>query len=390
MTHKIKGQIAGTILQLGGLALGGMGTAWAAPTPQEEIEALRQRLEEAERRLDALAETTATPATASSALQNLHLGSYGELHYNNLENDETGARKDEIDFHRFVVFLGYDFTDRIRLRSEIELEHAIAGEDQNGEIELEQAYLEFDLNDRTQAKGGLFLVPVGILNETHEPPTFYGVERNPVEREIIPTTWWEGGGALSGSFGAGWGYDLALHSGLNSEDFNIRSGRQKVSEADASDPAVTGRLRWAGVPGVSWGLSSQYQRDITQGEGAETPAVLMETHVVLSRGPAGLRALYARWDLDSAEAEAVGRDEQFGWYVEPSWRIGPQWGVFARYSEWDTQAGGAGDSAFDQTDVGVNFWPIPQVVLKADYQWQNGPDGRGGLDGFNLGIGYQF
>ncbi|HET7687025.1 MAG TPA: hypothetical protein VFK46_00185, partial [Candidatus Macondimonas sp.] len=175
MTHKFKGQIAGTILQLGGLALGGMGTAWAAPTPQEEIEALRQRLEEAERRLDALAETTAAPPTASSALQNLHLGSYGELHYNNLENDETGARKDEIDFHRFVVFLGYDFTDRIRLRSEIELEHAIAGDDQNGEIELEQAYLEFDLNDRTQAKGGLFLVPVGILNETHEPPTFYGV-----------------------------------------------------------------------------------------------------------------------------------------------------------------------------------------------------------------------
>ncbi|HXF08433.1 MAG TPA: hypothetical protein VNK45_07920 [Candidatus Acidoferrales bacterium] len=387
--HKMK-QILCTALQLGSLSLASLGTAFAAPPQQEEIESLRQRLEETERRLDALADAAVTSPNASSPLESFHLGSYGELHYNNLENDATGATKEEIDFHRFVVFLGYDFTDWVRFRSEIELEHAIAGDDQNGEVELEQAYLEFDLNERTQAKGGLFLVPVGILNETHEPPTFYGVERNPVEREIIPTTWWEGGGALSGSFGAGWGYDVALHSGLNSDNFNIRSGRQKVSEADASDPAVTGRLRWSGIPGVSWAVSTQYQRDITQGGGPETPAVLVETHVALNRGPLGLRALYARWDLDSAEAEAVGRDKQYGWYLEPSWRIGPQWGVFARYSEWDTEAGGSGDSTFDQTDVGMNFWPIPQVVLKADYQWQNGPEGRGGLDGFNLGIGYQF
>lgn len=390
MKHPTSARLIRTALQLGGLSLVGMGTAFAAPTPQEEIDDLRQRLEETERRLDALADAAEAPGNATSPLDGFHLGGYGELHYNNLENDDTGATKDEIDFHRFVVFFGYDFTDRIRFRSEVELEHAIAGDDQNGEIELEQAYIEFDLNDNTQAKGGLFLVPVGILNETHEPPTFYGVERNPIERVIIPTTWWEGGAALSGNFGAGWGYDLALHSGLSSDDFSIRGGRQKVSEADASDPAVTGRLRWAGVPGVSWGVSSQYQRDITQGEGPETPAVLVETHVVLERGPLGLRALYARWDLDSAEAEAVGRDEQYGWYVEPSWRIAPQWGVFARYSEWDTEAGAAGDNTFDQADIGVNFWPIPQVVLKADYQWENGPDGRGGFDGFNLGIGYQF
>ncbi len=122
-----------------------------------------------------------TSAAGAGWWNNTSIGGYGELHYN-------GGAKDQLDFHRFVLFLGHEFTDTLRFQSEIELEHAFAADGEVGEIELEQAYLELDVNENTQVFGGVHLVPVGIINETHEPPTFYGVERNAVEKNIIPTT----------------------------------------------------------------------------------------------------------------------------------------------------------------------------------------------------------
>ncbi len=142
------------------------------------------------------------------------IGGYGELHYNNT-GDGSGQRKKELDFHRFVLFVNHQFNSDIRFFSEFEIEHSIAGEGQNGEIEIEQAYVQFDLDEETRLNAGLFLLPVGILNETHEPTTFYGVERNPVEKNIIPTTWWEGGAMLSGHNDSGVSYDIALHSGID-------------------------------------------------------------------------------------------------------------------------------------------------------------------------------
>jgi hypothetical protein len=238
-------------------------------------------------------------------------------------------------------------------------------------------------------------MPVGILNETHEPDTFYGVERNPVEKNIIPTTWWEGGIALGGQLGEGFSYDVALTSGLEtpttgSNAYKIRNGRQKVSEATANDGAITGRIKYTGVPGLELAATVQHQTDLTQGQGAagtETSANLIEAHAVYQQGPFGLRALYAQWDLDSAAASAVGRDEQSGWYIEPSYKINPQWGVFARYNVWDNNAGDASDTEIKQTDVGINYWPHENVVFKLDVQRQSGAADE---DGFNLGLGYQF
>ena len=210
---------------------------------------------------------TGGESLASSWADRTRIGSYGEMHYNNLEDqNDTGKDKDELDFHRFVLFLGHDFTDTTRMFSEVELEHAVAGDDQNGEVELEQAYIEHDLTSTTHMKAGLFLIPVGILNQTHEPDTFYGVERNKVETNIIPTTWWEGGLALNGEIAPGWNYDTAFTSGLklNADEgqFKIRDGRQKVSEADASDPAYTANLKYTGVAGLELGATLQYQQDI--------------------------------------------------------------------------------------------------------------------------------
>jgi opacity protein-like surface antigen len=360
--------------------------AMAAPSLEQQVEQLGKEVDE-------LKQEVAKQKSAHGGSGATSIGGYGELHYNNLDS------KDEIDFHRFVLFFGHRFNEQIRFFSELELEHALVKDTSNasgpGEVELEQAYLDFDLNDAHTARAGLFLIPVGILNETHEPPTFYGVERNPVETNIVPTTWWEGGLGLNGRFGTGFGYDLALTSGLKvptsgSSAYKVRDGRQKVAKADANNAAVTARIKWTGAPGVELATTVHRQDAIAQGTVADSvsgAATLWEAHAVLARGPFGLRALYAQWDLDGTGPQALGRDEQTGWYVEPSFKLTPKFGVFARFNEWDNEAGNATDSEKRQTDVGFNYWPHEQVVLKFDIQRQSGTAND---DGFNLGLGYMF
>ena len=330
----------------------------------------------------------------NNPLKDITLGGYGELHYNALSGSGGAKDKREIDFHRFVLTFGKEFNERVRFFSEFELEHAIAGEGQSGEIELEQAFIDYDLNDRHTARAGVFLLPVGLLNESHEPPRFYGVERNPIEKNIIPTTWWEAGMGVYGQLSDMVNYVAYVHSGLATsadDKYAVRSGRQKVAKANASDPAATFALNYR-VPGVTVGGSMNIQSDVTQGENGEdvASALMGEVHVDLQRGPWGLRALYAQWNLDGAGPASYGADRQFGWYVEPSYKITDTLGVFARYNQWNNQAGSSGaNGGKAQIDVGVNWWPHEQVVLKADYQWQSNENGKD-QNGINLGVGYDF
>jgi len=330
----------------------------------------------------------------NNPLEGINIGGYGELHYNALSGSGGASDKREIDFHRFVLMFGKEFNDRIRFQSELEIEHAYSGNGKPGAVELEQAYVDFDLNDKHTARAGLFLLPIGLLNETHEPSRFYGVERNPIEKNIIPTTWWEGGAGLYGALSDTVSYDVYVHSGLETsaaDKYSIRAGRQKVAKASASDPAATAALSWR-VPGVTVGGSVNVQADITQGAGGEdeVTAFMGEVHVDLQRGPWGLRALYAEWNLSGDGPESFGADRQYGWYIEPSYKITDTLGVFARYNQWNNQAGSdAANGGKEQVDLGVNWWPHEQVVLKADYQWQSNENGKD-QNGINLGVGYDF
>lgn len=368
-------------------------------TLKDKVEATEQTALEASETAEAVAQATEEAVkSVSASASKTTIGGYGELHYNNLEDQNGSADVDELDFHRFVLFFSHEFNDRLRLFSEFELEHALvkdtADGSNGGEVELEQAYIQYDLNGQHRVSAGVFLTPVGILNETHEPNTFYGVERNTVEKNIIPTTWWEGGVMLSGELPQGFGYDVAVSSGLNTnsgKDYAVRSGRQKVSEAQAEDFAYTARLKWTAIPGVELGTTLNYQEDITQSNDPDAgSALLWEAHAVIQKGDFGLRALYATWDLDGDGPESVGADEQTGWYIEPSYKLTSNIGVFGRYSLWDNQAGNSTDTEYTQWDLGVNWWLDPQVVVKFDYQDQDAPSGQKELDGFNLGVGYQF
>ncbi len=375
---------------------------------QAEIEALKNQQqqtakqaadadEKAEAAVVAVEDSGSGKGTSSSWADKTTIGGYGELHYNNINNDGIDD-KNEIDFHRFVLFFGHEFTDRLRLFSEVELEHAVSGDDENGEVELEQAYIEYDIRDNLQTKGGLFLMPVGILNETHEPATFYGVERNDVENIIVPTTWWEAGAALNGYYDNGISWDLALTSGLaipttGDNAFVVRSGRQKVSEAIANDFAYTGRLKYTGIQGLELAGTLNYQSDASQepGDGLGR-GLLFETHAIYQNGPFQLRALYAGWDFDGSAVAAADADRQHGWYIEPSIRPWQALGFYARYEDLD---GARTRDKFKQWEIGANYWPHEDVVLKVDYRDRNvdhvDVDAKSvDFTAFDLGIGYQF
>ena len=116
------------------------------------------------------------------------VGGYAQVDYNQPE-----GKNGNLDVHRMVMLLGYKFNDKVQFVTEIEYEHV-------KEVFVEQAFLSYSLNDNLNIRGGLMLVPMGIVNEYHEPTTFNGVERPNVDKSIVPSTWREIGIGLSGRF----------------------------------------------------------------------------------------------------------------------------------------------------------------------------------------------
>lgn len=370
-------------------ALGGLAQA-------DTLEALEAQVKAQQAQIDALAAAVEkAPANDKTALwSGTTLGGYGEANFSHLD-----GKDDLYDGYRFVLYLGHQFSDTVRLHSELEVEHSFLANDAgvakgSGELELEQMYLEWSYLPGQRLSIGQILVPVGILNETHEPDTFYGVKRNIVEDRIIPTTWWEGGVKASGDIVPGVSYDLFLSSGLKTDKGNVRDGRQKGSKAVAEDYAYTGRVKYTGFKGLELGLSYQRQTDLTQGKptigAADQPADLWEAHVAYQLAGFGLRALWAQWEIDGLDSTTAARAEQAGWYVEPSYKITEKLGVFARYAESDNAKANVVDSKFEQWNYGVNYYLAPRAVLKLDIQDETVPGSGTDGDGFLLGMGYSF
>ena len=344
---------------------------------------------------------------ASEWFNNTSIGGYGEMHYQN-RSVESGDHKEEVDFHRFVLFFGHEFTDNLRFFSELELEHAFAADGQEaGAIELEQGYMEYDFNQSASAKAGLILVPVGILNETHEPTTFYGVERNEVEKNIIPTTWSEAGIAGNYRFENGLSFDAMISSGLEinssgNKAFNLRNGRGKVSEQKANDPIIALRGKYTGMPGLELAATILHQTDLGQSDNPSGNSVdvgsgtLYEGHAIYSHaiGPGSFtgKALYSRWEIDIDTDADEAASSQYGWYLEPSYRFPTSMGdlgFYGRFSQLSYYSGS--EKNFDIWEAGANWWIHENVVLKANYIYKEDTfNSNRDERGFDLGIGYQF
>ena len=231
------------------------------------------------------------------------LSGYMDLHFNKPEFEDG-----KIDFHRFVLLVTHSFTDRIRFVGELELEHAfVEGLEEAGELELEQAYVDFLLTRALNVRAGMMLMPIGIINERHEPPSYYGVERPFVDTVIIPGTWFEVGAGVHGEVGRGWRYRAFVTAPLNAAEFSaeegVRGGRQKGADANMGRPAVTGRIEYVGYRGLTLGASAWTGRSGFEFRPRfDVPVSLVEADARYSRGPLELRGQFAQSWLDNAGA----------------------------------------------------------------------------------------
>lgn len=343
--------------------------------------------------------------------QGVSLGGYGEVLYEDFESDlddgSSGA-PDEFDLLRAVLYVGYKFDEHWVFNSELEFEHA--GE----EVGVEFAYLEYLHSEALNARGGHLLVPMGLINERHEPTTFLSAKRPGVESVILPTTWHENGAGLLGAVGQ-FDYEAYLINGFDGAGFaasGLRDGRQGGSEAVAEDLAGVARLDWNGVPGLMLGVSG-YQGDSGQTlSGVDLDTTIYEGHVDWNWRGLSVRGLVAQAELDDVAAlnaalglagtASVG-EELEGYYVELGYDVlgalrpesGQSLSPFVRYEAYDTQAevpaGFASDPANDVeiTTVGLAYKPHHQIVIKVD--WMDADNDAGtGQDQLNVAMGYVF
>ena len=384
------------------LALLSVSVANITSAADVDLAQLQAQIKAQQAQIDALVAAVEKPTSTASTFSNITLGGYGEAYFKHIDGE-----KDEFDAYRLVLFVSHKFNDKVRFSSELEIEHAYVKDTDTGTaspsktegyVALEQLFLEYQYLPKHRVAAGQLLVPVGILNETHEPDTFYGTFRAPVEREIIPSTWFETGLMASGEIVSGLSYDAMLSSGLKNDGSKaIKEGRQRGSKADGSDLAYTARLKYTGIDGFEWGATWHHQTDMSQGSpkvaNQNLDADLLETHIAVQKNIFGLRALYAKWDVNKSALAIADTKyaEQEGWYVEPSVKVLPTVGIFARYSEWDNMAADSVSSNWQEQSLGISWWLDERAVVKADLQRRDDPNGNNtDKNGFNLGIGFSF
>jgi hypothetical protein len=288
-----------------------------------------------------------------------------------------------------------------------------------GEVEIEQAYIERDLSHGIFAKAGLFLIPSGMLNESHEPTRYYGVFRNFVETAIIPTTWREGGVAMQGNTTTGFRWDVGVTTGFDLSKWDATSSEgqesplgsihQELALAHAKELSAFGAVNYTGVPGLRVG-ASVFGGGASQGQpGFDGARVLLwEGHASWTPGDFDLSALYAHGHISETQAintTLVGNptlipEDFFGWYLQGAYSVWQRDSLslapFIRYERFNTAssyadlAPGLTPAPLEDREVwtaGVNFLIARGVVLKADFL-----DFRdtSNADRFDLGIGFQF
>ena len=344
------------------------------------------------------------------------LSGYMELHLNAPVDDPIAPTI--LDFHRFVLLFSHRFSERLRFVGELELEHAVVeGLEESGELELEQAYIDVLMTPGLNVRGGMLLVPVGIINERHEPPVFHGVERPFVDTVIVPTTWFEVGAGVHGAFGDGFRYRLYAMAPLDAAEFSadegLREGQQHGAEAQVPGVAVTGRLEYVGLRGLQTGVSFWRGDTNVSFPLIETSTGLIELDARYSRDRLEARGQYAHVfnsgmaELNDALALVTGidpnlADELRGFYVEGSFRILPRSfphdaALFVRYENFDTQFqmsdGRTPLLEFDRDAwvVGATYWLDPDVAIKMDYSHvRNQSAVVPAPRSFNVGLGWWF
>jgi hypothetical protein len=351
----------------------------------------------------------------------LSIGGYGESLYQNFDatrEDGAGSGKtNEWDYLRAVVYLGWKFDRTFVLNTEIEYEHASTGE--GGEVSVEFATLDAMLRNEVNLRAGLVLVPLGFVNEMHEPTTYLGARRPDTETRILPSTWRANGIGAFGEAGP-LAYKLYLTESLNADSYTaaggIRGGRQAGAKATADNLAFSGRLDLVSVPGLLAGASfftGESGKDLAvagQSFGARTTT--WDLHADWRFRGLWLRGVFARVTVDDVALlngslgltgnKSIGQTQE-GYYLSAGYEIlsrlvpGTSMALtpFVRYERTDTQkevpTGWTRDGSNDRETwtVGLDYKPISQLALKAD--WQDCSDAsRTGVSQWNVALAYLF
>lgn len=337
------------------------------------------------------------------------IGGYGQIDYNQKESD-NGI----LDVHRIVLLMGYKFSDKVHFVTEIEFEHV-------KEIFVEQAFLNYSITDNINLRGGLMLVPMGIVNEFHEPTTFNGVERPSMDKSIVPTTWREVGIGLSGRINnANLKYQAYIFNGFASVNGSkvlggsngLRNGRQKGAKSTVNSPNYAAKLEYYGIQGLRLGFSGYFGRTQPQDEvddidGADVGISMIGLDARYNYKRFTARGQFITASISDTEAynnlnsASLGSKLQ-GWYVEGAFNILPQTKeqqlfAFTRYEDYDTHASVDGSLAknlsYDRDEItfGLSYHIAPGAVVKADYQIKNNAvPNSDAVNQFNLGIGVWF
>jgi hypothetical protein len=349
----------------------------------------------------------------------LSIGGYGEIRLRTFHNKGDDDQDDIFDALRAVLYVGYKFNDNWVVNTEFEFEHGGTGGD--GSVSAEFITLDYLWKEEVNLRGGLLLIPMGFINEIHEPNFFFGAERPEVERVILPTTWRENGVGIFGRVADRVEYRVYVVNGFKGQDFTsggLRGGRQKGSKALANDFAIVGRVDVDVAPGLLVG-GSVYTGQAGQEEevgGLDLPdaqTTIYELHSQYKGHGASFRALWTEAFIDEAGrlSRVLGKGpmesiagHMRGWYVEVAYDVLPY--VFEdtrmslepyfRFEQYDTQRdvsdlGFARDKSkdIDLYVAGLQFKPIPEVVFKLDYRrFELGRGGR--ADEVQALLGYVF
>ena len=378
----------------------------------EELERLRSGEPENEVTVDQARALGLAPSAASTYEidSGVSIAGYGEVLYENYASDKTS----QYDMLRAIIYTGYRFSDKFLFNSEIEVEHA-------KEIFVEFAYVDYLATPNFGLRAGMLLVPMGLVNEFHEPTVFIGAERPVTENKIIPSTWRENGGGFYGAFD-NVAFRAYVVNGFNGAKFSsggLRGGRQKGGKALADDMAFTGRLDITPIPGAFFGASfytgGSGQSQVMDENSGRTYGVrtnIFDVHAQVQARGVDFRALFAQAGLDDTamlnqvlglEGKSGVAEKMQGGYVQLGYDLlsqapgaaGVALTPYLRYEKVDTHTALAAGFTRDPgknntyTTFGIELKPNPGVVLKVDHMWvSNAVDS--GVNQFNVSVGYAF
>ncbi len=365
--------------------------------------------------------------TASRMMQDedrLTVGGYAQIDYN--QPISSGAYSNgNLDVHRMVLMFGYKFNKKVQFISEVEFEHV-------KEVFVEQAFLQYEITPWLKFRGGLMLIPMGIINEYHEPSTFNGVERPNLDKYIVPTTWREIGAGFAGVFPtAALSYQLYVVNGFKGYDGDpylsgadgFRKGRQKGAESFMSTPNLTFKVNYFGINGLQLGLSAytgNTQSTLYNGiNKSDTESIALADSSVVGLTMLGMDARYNLgglhlrgqfnygWVSNSASYnEFTGSDlgsSLGGWYGEVSYdlfhgveRFESGLIPFVRFEQYNTHASVEPstllNASYKRSDltIGLGWRMVRGAMLKADYQVFNKKDESESKQQFNMGVAVWF